>query len=87
MLPPEYVITEEESREALKMWLDAEGYNAMSAEERHAVDVLMDADKLGQWPVTAQQVYDRWDSERQESERKRIVAIPRTRFIGMLQPW
>jgi hypothetical protein len=58
MLPPDYVISEVESAEALKIWLNEQQYRALSDDERETIDVLMDADKLGRWPVTVQEVQD-----------------------------
>jgi hypothetical protein len=78
MLSPEYRISEAESREACKIWLDEEKYRALSEGERHSIDVLMDAEhaheKLGRWPVTVEEVYDHWNQEQQECERKRIAS-------------
>ena len=74
MLSPEYRISEAESHEALKIWLDAAGYRLLSPEEQQQIDVLMDAEKLGRWPVTVQEVYDHWEQERQECERKDIAS-------------
>jgi hypothetical protein len=71
---PEYKISEEESREALQLWLDGAKYGALSEDKRHTIDVLMEASKLGRWPVTVQEVYEHWNQERQERERKRIAS-------------
>jgi hypothetical protein len=74
MLSPEYRISEAESGEALRMWLDEKGYNSLSDEDRNTVDVLMDAEKIGRWPVTVSEVHAEWERERQERERKRIAS-------------
>jgi hypothetical protein len=56
------------------MWFDEKGYNSLSDEDRNTVDVLMDAEKIGRWPVTVAEVHAEWERERQERERKRIAS-------------
>ena len=78
MLLPEYRISEAEFHEARKIWLDEAKYGALSEDERHSVDVLMNAEdareRLHRWPVTVQEVYDHWKQEAEERERKRIAS-------------
>jgi hypothetical protein len=74
VLQPDYRISEAESTEATKIWLNEQQYRAMSEEEREMIDVLMDADKLGRWPVTVSEVHDHWKQENHESERRRIAS-------------
>ena len=74
MLPPDYVISEVESAEALKIWLNEQQYRALSDDERETIDVLMDANKLGCWPVTVSEVLDHRTKEKYEAERKRIAS-------------
>jgi hypothetical protein len=66
MPPSEYRISETESREALKIWLNEQQYRAMSEDERETIDLLMDADKLGRWPVTVHEVQDFLAQENRE---------------------
>jgi hypothetical protein len=76
MLSPEYRISEAESHEALKIWLDADGYRLLSPEEQEQIDVLMDAEKLGRWPVTVQEVYDFLTQENEEYWLTRFGKLP-----------
>jgi hypothetical protein len=76
MLSPEYRISKEESHEALKLWLDETGYNAMSQEERDTVDVLTDADKLGRWPVTVSEVEEFLERDNREYWLSRFGKLP-----------
>lgn len=76
MLSPEYRISKEESHEALKLWLDENGYNAMSQQERDTVDLLMDADKLGRWPVTVQEVTEFLTKENEQYWLSRFGKLP-----------
>jgi hypothetical protein len=74
-LRPNFKISEEECREAFRLWLDADKYNALTKEQRHSVDVLMDAElaheKLRRWPITVQEVYDCWEQRKTEADARR----------------
>lgn len=71
---PDYKISEQESREAFQLWLEEGKYASLTEEKQHTIAVLMDAEKLGRWPVTVQDVYDFWQQENHEYERKRIAS-------------
>ena len=75
MLAPDYKISEQESNEASSLyWLDFDKYMAMSEDERDTIMLLMDADKLGWWPVTVSEVHEQWERDEQESERRRTAS-------------
>jgi hypothetical protein len=76
MLSPEYKISEQESREAVRLWLDEEKYRAMSEDEQYSIDILMDAEKLGRWPVTVEEVEQFLKKENEEYWMTRFGKLP-----------
>ena len=76
MLLPEYRISEKESREAVRLWLDEQKYRAMSEDEQYSIDILMDAEKLGRWPVTVEEVEQFLKKENQEYWLTRFGKLP-----------
>ena len=76
-LQDSYKISEEECRQAVRLWLDADKYRALTKEQRHSVDVLMDAnlayEKLRRWPITVQEVYDVYEQRQVEADTRRAT--------------
>lgn len=73
---PDYKISEQESREAFRLWLDENKYTALSEDERQTIDLLMDAEKLGRWPVTVKEVHDFLRRENEEYWMTRFGKLP-----------
>jgi hypothetical protein len=76
MLLPEYRISEQESREAVRLWLDEQKYRAMSEDEQYSIDILMDAEKLGRWPVTVEEVEQFLKKENEDYWMTRFGKLP-----------
>jgi hypothetical protein len=74
-LPLNYKISEQECREAFRLWLDADKYRALSKDQRETVDVLMDAElvfeKLRRWPISVQEVYEFREHREAEANQRR----------------
>jgi hypothetical protein len=76
MLELEYKICEEDSREALQLWLDENAYRALSDEERNTIDVLVEAEKLGRWPVTVGEVEEFLKRDNEDYWMSRFGRLP-----------
>jgi hypothetical protein len=68
-------VSPKECEEAWLIFSDRDKYLALSDEEQSLVDAFIEAghmkDKSGVWP-TLGEVYEKWRSEAEERERKRL---------------